>query len=149
MGCSRIKPNRGVEDILFWNPPWNFSLLYFTSGNSRQNKVPPWIFHKIVLDPLEIPMPKTKTPGNSTLFLLATLGNSTLFLIKPWKFHMLFLWYPWKFHIIFSYLQLLDIMKIAEQHWKRPSWIRSINPWNFHMLASYFYNTPGKSMSSS
>ena len=30
-----------------------------------------WIFHKIVLDPLENPRPKTKTPGNST----------------PWKFH--------------------------------------------------------------
>ena len=29
----------------------------------------PWIFNKIVLDSLEIPRPKTKTPGNSTFFL--------------------------------------------------------------------------------
>ena len=33
-----------------------------------------------VLDPLEIPRPKTETPGNSAAFL-----------INPWKFYMLFL----------------------------------------------------------
>ena len=76
--------------------PGIFHFFYFTSGNSRQNKAQPlagWIFHKIVLDPLEIPRPKTKTPGNSThiIYFLVTLGNSTLFLINHWKFHMLFL----------------------------------------------------------
>ena len=33
-------------------------------------KLHPWKFHKIVINPLEIPSPKTKTPGNSTLFFL-------------------------------------------------------------------------------
>ena len=42
----------------------------------------PWIFHKIVLDPLEIPRPKTETPGNSTWFFLG----------HPWKFHFVFNW---------------------------------------------------------
>ena len=76
--------------------PGIFHFFYFTSGSSRQNKAQPlagWIFHKIVLDPLEIPRPKTKTPGNSThiIYFLVTLGNSTLFLINHWKVHMLFL----------------------------------------------------------
>ena len=48
---------------------------------------------------LEIFRPKTKNPGNSTLFFLITLGNSILFLINSWKFHLLFLQYPWKVHI--------------------------------------------------
>ena len=39
-----------------------------------------WKFHKIVLDPLVVPRPKTKTPGNSTLFFLG----------DPWKFHFVF-----------------------------------------------------------
>ena len=39
-----------------------------------------YLFHKIVLDPLEIPRPKTKTPGDSTLFFLGHL----------WKFHFVF-----------------------------------------------------------
>ena len=41
----------------------------YTPRNSRQ-KAPPWKFHKIVINPLEIPNPKTKTAGNSTLFFL-------------------------------------------------------------------------------
>ena len=45
-----------------------------------KTKLNPWIFHKIVLDPLDIPKPKTKTPGNSTLFFLG----------HAWKFHFLF-----------------------------------------------------------
>ena len=71
-----------VEGILFKKKPWNFSFFYFTPGNSRQ-KAPP-----MVLDPLEIPRPKTKTPGNSMLFFFwspleiplhfqLTSGNST------------------------------------------------------------------------
>ena len=74
---SEKKQAAGFEDILFWKPAWNFSFFHFTPGNSRHSKAPP----------LEIPRPKTKT-----------LGNSTLFLINPWKFHKLF--YPWKFHIL-------------------------------------------------
>ena len=65
--------------------PWNFSFFYFTPGKNfrQQNKAQPLaIFHKIVLDSLEIPRSKTKIPGNSTLF---------------------FLCYPWKFHVVFNY----------------------------------------------
>ena len=47
---------------------------------SDKTKFNPWIFQKIVLDPLEIPRPKTKTPGNSTL----------IFLVHTWKFHIVF-----------------------------------------------------------
>ena len=91
-----------------------------TLGNSRKNRKPPgifhfftltlkipdktklssWIFHNIVLDPLEVSRPKIKTPVIPHYFFLVTLGNSTSFLINPWKFHMLFLWYHWKFHIL-------------------------------------------------
>ena len=45
-----------------------------------KTKLNPWIFHKIVLDPLEIPRPKSKTPGNSTL----------VFFGHPWKLHFIF-----------------------------------------------------------
>ena len=47
-----------------------------------KTKLNPWIFYKIVLDPLEIPRPKTKTPRNSTF--------SLFFLGHPWKFHFIF-----------------------------------------------------------
>ena len=36
----------------------------------EKTKLNPWIFHKIVLDLLEIPRPETKTLGNSTLSFL-------------------------------------------------------------------------------
>ena len=47
-----------------------------------KTKLSPWIFHKIVLDPMEIPH----------YSFLVTPGNSTLFLINHWKFHMLSLY---------------------------------------------------------
>ena len=88
--------------MLFWKPPLGF-FIFFTLPLEipDKTKLNPWIFHKIVLDPLEIPRPKTKTPLEIPhYFFLVTLGNLTSFLINPWKFHMLFLWYPWKFHIL-------------------------------------------------
>ena len=54
-----------------------FTLTLKVPGKTKFN---PWIFHKIVLDPLEIPRPKAKTPWNSTL----------VFLGHPWKFHFVF-----------------------------------------------------------
>ena len=77
----------------FENPPGIFHFFTLPLEILDKTKLNPWIFHKIVLDPLEIPRPKTKTPGNSThiIYFLVTLGNSTLFLINHWKFHMLFL----------------------------------------------------------
>ena len=56
---------------------WSFSFFYFWKFQTKQSSNP-GIFHKIVLDPLKIPRPKTKTPGNSTSVLINT-----------WKFHML------------------------------------------------------------
>ena len=75
---------RGLR-IHFFEPPlplapWNFSFFYFTTQIPDKTRLKPWIFHKIVLDPLEIPRPKIKTPGNSTLFFLG----------HPWKFHFVF-----------------------------------------------------------
>ena len=69
----------GLRIYLFENP-LKFSFFYFTPGNSRQNKAQPWIFHKILLDPLEILRPESKTPGSSTLFFVG----------HPWKFHFVF-----------------------------------------------------------
>ena len=73
-------PNRegGCWLHAFLKNPWNFSFFFLTSWNSWQNKAQSWIFHKTELNPLEIPRPKTKAPGNSTL---SSLG-------RPWKFHV-------------------------------------------------------------
>ena len=79
---SKQKQFRGVvEDILFWKPSRNFSFFYYNLGNSRQNKA----------QPLDNPencfrflgnskAPKTKTPGNPTLFFLG----------HHWKFIFIF-----------------------------------------------------------
>ena len=59
----------------------NFSFFYFIpTGNSRQNRAPllhPWKFHKFLLDPVEIPRPKSKTLEIQYFF----------FLEHPLKFH--------------------------------------------------------------
>ena len=101
MGYSRKNPNRGRGlRIYFFENPHGIFHFFTLPLKIPDKKLNPWIFHEIVLDPLEIPRPKTRTLGNYTSFFLVTLGNSALFLIHPWKFHMLFLWYPWKFHIL-------------------------------------------------
>ena len=64
---------RGFEDILFWKTHWNFSFLYFNTGNSRQNKA----------KPLDIPQ-------NCVRFL----ENSKAKDKDPWKFHIIFSWSP-------------------------------------------------------
>ena len=91
----------GIEDIIFPKPPRNFSFFTLRLEIPDKTKFNPCIFHNIVLEPLEIPRPKTKTPGNSAL----------LFLGHPWKFHFVFNWplkiphaisliYTWEFHIL-------------------------------------------------
>ena len=55
-----------------------FTLPLEISGKTKLN---PWIFHKIVLYPLEVPRLKTRDPGNSTLF----------FHDQPWKFSFPFI----------------------------------------------------------
>ena len=65
LGYSRKNSNRGG-----WG--YTFSFFYFTLGNSIATKQSstPGNSTKLcsVLDPLNIPGPKTKTPGNCTLF---------------------------------------------------------------------------------
>ena len=82
-------PNGGLR-IYFFEKPLEF-FIFFTLPLEipDKTKLNPRIFHKIVLDPLEILRPKTKTSGNSTSFL-----------INPWKFYMLFFDTPWKFQIL-------------------------------------------------
>ena len=67
----------GVRIYFFENLEFFIFLLYSWKFQTKQSSNP-GIFHKIVLDPLKIPRPKTKTPGNSTSVLINT-----------WKFHML------------------------------------------------------------
>ena len=69
MGCTRENSNRGGGDT-FVKPSLEFFIFL----------IYPWKCHKIVLDSLEIPRPKAKTHGNSTLY----------FLSHPWKFHFIF-----------------------------------------------------------
>ena len=79
---SRKNQNRegGVENsYTFFKTPLEF-FIFLLLEIPDKTKLNPWIFHKIVLDPLEIPRLKTKTPGNSTLF----------FLDHPWKSHFVF-----------------------------------------------------------
>ena len=102
---SRKSPKRGrggdrLRTHFFENPRGSFHIFTLSLKISEKAQLNPWIFHKIVLDPLEIPRPKTKTPCNRTLFFLGYSWKFHSFLLNPWKFHMLFLWYPWKFHIL-------------------------------------------------
>ena len=94
MGYSRKNPNKvgggGLRIYFFEKNPGIFHFFTLPLEIPDKTKLTPWIFHKIVLDLLEIPRPKTKTLGNSTLFFLG----------HPWKFHMLFLWYSSKFYIL-------------------------------------------------
>ena len=117
----------GVWEDTFLKSPLNFFLIYHWKLQTKQSSKPLDIPQNcVILDPLEIPKPKTKTLENSTFFLGAhhPFGNSTWFLINPWKFHMLFLWYPWKFRMLFLWY-----------------------PWKFHTLdppcrLDFFWNGP-------
>ena len=94
------KGGDGLRTNFFENPGGSFHIFTLSLEISEKAQLSPWIFHKIVLDPLEIPRPKIKTPGNRTLFFLGYSWKFHSFLLNPRKFHMLFLWYPWKYHIL-------------------------------------------------
>ena len=89
-----FQKNRGVEDILFWNPlPGIFH--FFTTGNSRLKKVPP-----LEIDPFrdrsfENSKTKNQDPWKVHTIFLVSFGYSTSFKASSWKFNMLFLRYPW------------------------------------------------------
>ena len=82
LGYSRKKKKQGgLRTYFFENPPAGiFHFFTLPLEIPHKTKLHPWKIHKIVLDPLEIPRPKIKTPGNSTLFFLG----------HPWKFHFVF-----------------------------------------------------------
>ena len=73
---------KGVRIYFCENSPGIFHFFTLPLEIPDKTKLNPWIFHKIVLDPLEIPRPKTKTPRNFTF--------SLFFLGHPWKFHFVF-----------------------------------------------------------
>ena len=79
-GLFQKKPKQGGLQIFFffWTVGFLKKLLEIPD-----KKFNPQIFYEIVLNPLEIPRPKTKTLGNSTLF---------------------FLGHTWKFRFVFNYL---------------------------------------------
>lgn len=54
------------KDIFFENPPGGSRLLTLAMEFPDETKLHPWKFCKVVLYPLEISMPKTKTRGSST-----------------------------------------------------------------------------------
>ena len=81
IGLFQKKSKQGELRIYFFeNPPGIFHFFTLPLEIRDKIKLNHWIFHKIVLDLLGIPIPKTKTPGNSTLF----------FLSHPWKFYFIF-----------------------------------------------------------
>ena len=80
MGYSRKKTKQGggwLETYIFELPLEFFIFFTLPLEISEKIKLHPWKFHKIVLHLLEIPRPKTKTTGNSSLFFLG----------HPWKFY--------------------------------------------------------------
>ena len=70
---EKTQTGGGLRIYFFEKPPWNFSLFYFTPGNSRQNKA----------QPQDIPQNCVRT-----------LGNSKTKNKDPWKFHIIFSWSP-------------------------------------------------------
>ena len=66
---QRKSKQGGGFRIYFFDPPppspgiSHFFTLLLEKISGNKIKLNPWIFHKIVLDSLEIPRPKTKTPG--------------------------------------------------------------------------------------
>ena len=81
MWLFQKNPNRGGLRIYFFEKvPGIFHVLTLPLEIPDKAKLNTRIFHKIVLDPLEIPRPKTRTPEKSTLFFLG----------HPWKLHFVF-----------------------------------------------------------
>ena len=78
VGLFQIK-NRWAEGILFSKPHMEY-FVFLHLESPDKTKLHPWKFYKIVLDPLKIPRPKTKSPENSTLFFIG----------QPLKFHFIF-----------------------------------------------------------
>ena len=82
MGYSRKNPNRGLRIYFFENPFGIFHFFTLLLEIPDKTKLNLWIFHKIALDPLEIPRQKKRPLKIPHYFFLVALGNFTSFLIK-------------------------------------------------------------------
>ena len=60
------KQKGGLRTYFFENPPGIFHFFTLPLEILDKTELHTWKFCKIVFHPLEIPSPKTKTPGNST-----------------------------------------------------------------------------------
>ena len=100
LGCSWKKIQTMGLRIYFFENPGVFHFFTLTLEIPDKTRLSPWIFHRFVLDPLEIPIPKTDPWNFHIIFSWSHFGYYILFLINPRNFHMLFLWYLWKFHIL-------------------------------------------------
>ena len=87
-------PEKGVEDILFWQNPWSFLDFHFTLGNSRENKASsPGKFCKQYVLHIPWKLQGLKPPwaiihGNSS-YMWHVLHD--FFLISPLEIPLLFL----------------------------------------------------------
>ena len=80
MGYSRKKQTGRLMTCFFEIPQGFFHFFTLPLEIPDKTKLNLGKFHKFWLDPLEIPGPKIKTPGNSASFFLG----------HPWKFHFVF-----------------------------------------------------------
>ena len=81
MYYSRKNQTRGKRTYFFENPPGIFIFFTLPRKIPDKTKLHHWKFLKIMSDPLKVPKPETKTPGNSAL----------VFLGYPWKLHFVFI----------------------------------------------------------
>ena len=81
---QKKNPNRGLR-IYFFENPGVFHFFTLTLEIPDKTKPSPWIFHRIVLDPLEIPIQKTDPWNFHIILSWPHFGNSILFLINPWN----------------------------------------------------------------
>ena len=70
----------------FEKTPGIFHVFTLPLEISDKTELNSWIFHKIVLDPLEIPRPKTKTSGNPACCFFDTPGKSISSTPHVWIF---------------------------------------------------------------
>ena len=101
-GKLAIKYKLGLRIFLFFTSKTQYLVhcpfCHLCIGLFQKNweipKLSPWMFNRIVLDPLEILRPKTDPWNFHVMYSWSPFGNSILLSINPWKFRMLFLCYP-------------------------------------------------------
>ena len=74
-GLFQKKSEQGGLRICFFEKTLEFFFFFTWPPEIQDKKLNPWIFHKIVLDSLEIPRAKTKPLDISHYFFLVTFGE--------------------------------------------------------------------------